>query len=786
MNKFNKRLGGLKSLLHLLNNKKSSSSSLARLYSISFSIVKGSPLSVFNQETGSYQETPIFSVQRNNTAKPTEVATKQTINLTKYGSHHEHNKIKGIKPIPIQTRKENIESSNAFIASSARILLNNRKFEDVINLIKSSCPKDENGDLDIKTIASQEAGTEVLLKLHQAYAAMKNLEEMKKIIQHITNPLMYNKFQGEIIKHHAATDNHVEALKLLGNMAYIPYWNLIFLGVTKLVVYRIPESTHEIITFLNQYIENHKHEINNTISEPSQHLKDLPANYSIKDVIIRIRKFFDGTGYELDRVRFALMTIEALSLLEDFGTMEILFNILIDKNENNADVLSKLKGIMMHSLISLGRYEDALSVFFDIKTPPNIRTYEKLMHVYIGIGHYDFAIYLCETYVKNPTTEIYVLLIKAHILKGNIEKAEYILRDVIENSKLTDDSQIVMKTLLMSAYAEAGMIQQVQKLFDSIEKPDARCYNELMKAYCHIGDTKRVKEIFQSVPSKDAVSFLYLLDGLAIDGDSSTALKFYNLIPNPNHIHADAVVRALLADTKSGLDGALNFFNKLRNPSILTRKRILGAISKAGDLENALSFFKTIPNPDTECFGLLLRTFFYTQERYLSRAEEFFSRIPNPDAQCYASMISIYGRSGRLDLAEKMLHQYPSPSTLIAFFYAYFSNNPKESFWEKYETLEKLYPRCFDKPVYLASIKEAVKYKKKKQSIALFRIYLQKVQNKQTRDLLGLLLFIAKESSYRENETLTKEIIDAVPNCIATPNTLGQIKEIAFEIEQLI
>ena len=741
--------------------------------------------------------------RKNTVVKPPDMSKHSTQNLTKYGNHlvdfqrsreeqaayqsqHKINDNKGLD-------KEHLKSSHMFLSETARILLRkNGNPEEVIHLIKSMCSKDKTtGEIDLKFVLSNEYGLSVIHKLHQAYAALGQMTKMIEIQKAVDTMDIIsvddkNRFRGEFIRLCASSENYMEALNMLNQMPYTHSWNVIFLRVAKIILGEHPKKVTNVIELISSYIDINWYSINKNIPDTEQHFKP-PQNKeeTLDDVLSKIRKFFDLTSPELDRVRFAHVVIQAYFLNEDFETTEKVFNHFITKNEITSSVLQKLKGVMMHVYISLGRYEDALSVFFDIKAPPSAKSYEKLMQVYIDLGQMDFAIYLFENYIPTPSIEVYVLLLKAYILKGDIQRAEIITREVLEKNTITETTQIILKTLLMKAYAEEGSVVQVQKLFDSIKNPDTRCYNELMKVYSHVGDWRRVREIFQNMPQKDSVSFLYLLDSLALEGDSKIAVNVYQVVPNATSAHADAVVRACLADHKfGGLTVAQKFFETIKNPSLVTRKRILKAISKSGDISQSFTFFKTIPQPDMESYGILLRTLFFSSEdNVVESAEQLFNRIPQPDAFCYAHLISIYGKFGMVEKVDSCLEKYPSPYTVGAFFGAYIMNGLEEQLWEKYNVLFEKYPRCFTKYVYLEAIKEAIRYKQRRIAQKFFSIYLESSHTKQTRDLLTLLMCIRSESSYSDHTPLVEDILAAIPKCVATPNTVEQLNVIIAEFE---
>ncbi|KAL4562719.1 hypothetical protein LXL04_026749 [Taraxacum kok-saghyz] len=232
-------------------------------------------------------------------------------------------------------------------------------------------------------------------------------------------------------------------------------------------------------------------------------------------------------------------------------------------------------------------------------------------------------------------------------------------------------------------------------------KGHIRISNALVDMYAKQGELECAHKVFDEMPERDVVSWTSLVTGYAYNNTHEEALKLFcemrdsgikpdqivtasilsscaelTVLDFGQQIHADFIKSGFLSSlsvdnslvtfyTNCGsIEDANKVFNSMNTKNVITYTAIIMGYAKNGKSYESLTYYKQmIKNnikPDFITFiGLL---FACSHAGFVDQAREFFDSMmqnyqitPGPDH--YACMIDLLSRSGKINEAEKLLHE---------------------------------------------------------------------------------------------------------------------------------
>lgn len=157
---------------------------------------------------------------------------------------------------------------------------------------------------------------------------------------------------------------------------------------------------------------------------------------------------------------------------------------------------------------------------------------------------------------------------------------------------------IVIGNALVSMYGRCQSLDDAQKVFDKMPNRDVVSWNAIISAYAQNGDRKAAMRIFDQmqqagmIPNK--VTFICVLDAVSSQADLLDTRWFHARV-QLSDFHSDVIVATTLINMhgKTGnLINALNTFDLLREPNVVSWTAMISAHSFNNQDKEALQFFE--------------------------------------------------------------------------------------------------------------------------------------------------------------------------------------------------
>ncbi|KAF8410759.1 hypothetical protein HHK36_003296 [Tetracentron sinense] len=206
-------------------------------------------------------------------------------------------------------------------------------------------------------------------------------------------------------------------------------------------------------------------------------------------------------------------------------------------------------------------------------------------------------------------------IVSGYALNGILDKSLILFNEMKMANQRPDSITVVS---ILQACASLGALHQGKWIHNFVIKnrvgPRISVDTALIDMYSKCGDINTAQKCFNEMPRQDVISWSTIIAGYGSHGKGETALRLYSEFLRsgikPNHV---TFLSILSACSHSGLvlQGLRIFQSMTQNfgvePKLEHRACIVDLLSRAGMVQEAYSFFKTMfPEPTIDVLGILL------------------------------------------------------------------------------------------------------------------------------------------------------------------------------------
>lgn len=207
-------------------------------------------------------------------------------------------------------------------------------------------------------------------------------------------------------------------------------------------------------------------------------------------------------------------------------------------------------------------------------------------------------------------------------------------------------SNVFVSTALIGFYIRIDSLNNAQKVFVDIPRPNVVSWNSMISGCVHCGQFRKALSFFLQLERSDISPDSYSLTAaLAASGQLS-------FLPLGKSIHSKVVKLGVessifasncLIDMygKCGsVEDAVLMFNKMADKDTISWNSVISANARSGGLQQAISFLQQMPNPDTISYNEVI--YGLAQFGNIEDATKILSKMPNPNSSSWNSIISGY------------------------------------------------------------------------------------------------------------------------------------------------
>ncbi|KGN44257.1 pentatricopeptide repeat-containing protein At2g42920, chloroplastic [Cucumis sativus] len=252
--------------------------------------------------------------------------------------------------------------------------------------------------------------------------------------------------------------------------------------------------------------------------------------------------------------------------------------------------------------------------------------------------------------VKNPIS--WNSMIGGYVRNGMFKEALKLFIKMQEER--IQPSEFTMVSLL-NASAQIGALRQGVWIHEYIKKNNlqlnAIVVTAIIDMYCKCGSIGNALQVFEKIPCRSLSSWNSMIFGLAVNGCEKEAILVFKMLESsslkPDCISFMAVLTA--CNHGAMVDEGMEFFSRMKNtyriePSIKHYNLMVDMISRAGFLEEAEQFIKTMPiEKDAIIWGCLLSACrIYGNTEMAKRAAEKVNELDPEETMGYVLMANIH------------------------------------------------------------------------------------------------------------------------------------------------
>lgn len=239
--------------------------------------------------------------------------------------------------------------------------------------------------------------------------------------------------------------------------------------------------------------------------------------------------------------------------------------------------------------------------------------------------------------------------------------------DVPESRSLFDtmddnDKDVVACTAVICGYTKIGLMDDAQRLFDSMTERNVISWSAMVAGYANCGNMEAAKEFYDTMTEKNSVTWVAMIAGYGKRGDVREAKKVFDEIVEPD---ASCWAAMTVCYVQNGYaKAAIEMYKVMRGENVrISEVAMVGAISacaQLGDVEMAATLAKHVDEGYCgKFFWQSLRYSFAKLLQLVSHQCRFGPKILKPlfcilsDRTNYISnaLIHMHSKCGCLDLA---------------------------------------------------------------------------------------------------------------------------------------
>ncbi|XP_024517208.1 pentatricopeptide repeat-containing protein At4g02750-like [Selaginella moellendorffii] len=245
------------------------------------------------------------------------------------------------------------------------------------------------------------------------------------------------------------------------------------------------------------------------------------------------------------------------------------------------------------------------------------------------------------------------LLVEMYGKCGSLDEAQRVF-DRLERPN------IVSWTILMGIYTENREIARARRVFDQMPHKDAVAWNAMIKAYAQLGHLDEAKVVFDRMPDHDVSSWNTLIAAYAQNSSVYEAKQIFDTMPDRNVVSWNAMLAAFAQN--GHIHESRKLFNAMPQRDVVSWTAMVTAYAQCGKLPEATAIFDTMPERTLIAFTVLIAV--NAQQGHLFQAKLLFDQLPQQDSHTLTAMITAYGQSGDVVRAQRLFDQMPNPNVV--------------------------------------------------------------------------------------------------------------------------
>lgn len=227
---------------------------------------------------------------------------------------------------------------------------------------------------------------------------------------------------------------------------------------------------------------------------------------------------------------------------------------------------------------------------------------------------------------------------------------------------------------MISGYTRSGDVGLARKLFDGMERRDVFSWNAMIACYAQNGCTRDAIHLFNRMRKPDSgvwpdeMTFSSVISACSQLGDLRFGLWVEEYMGCVG-VQFDDHLRTALIDLYSkcgGMDKAFELFDGLKERDLVAYSALIVGCAINGRSADAISLFKGMLeakiSPNEVTFMGLLTAYNHAglvEEGYRCFASMWPRHRVPPSVDHYAIMVDLFGRSGRLEEAYRLIRKMP-------------------------------------------------------------------------------------------------------------------------------
>ncbi|KAH7438788.1 hypothetical protein KP509_04G031200 [Ceratopteris richardii] len=311
---------------------------------------------------------------------------------------------------------------------------------------------------------------------------------------------------------------------------------------------------------------------------------------------------------------------------------------------------------------------------------PNTVAWNALLTGYVQHGHSDEVLNSFQQMQSeglSPDSVTYGCVLKACAISGALDKGKQFHTEISGKNLLKDN--ITLSTALIDMYAKCGALLEAQRVFDELAPRDVISWSALISGYAQHGHGNEALNCFEQMQleglSPDAVTFACILKAC---GDMKVMHKGEQVhmeIAKQGLLETNPFLGNALVDmyVKCGdLRKAILVLEKLPSRDVVSWGTLMVGFRQHGQSEKVLDCFQQMQDegilPDALTYCCVLSACSHLgsiEEGYLHFETMTIKYCIKPDIEHYICLIDLFGRSGHLDKAVKVIQEMPSSNSYV-------------------------------------------------------------------------------------------------------------------------
>ncbi|XP_058086445.1 pentatricopeptide repeat-containing protein At5g06540 [Magnolia sinica] len=344
----------------------------------------------------------------------------------------------------------------------------------------------------------------------------------------------------------------------------------------------------------------------------------------------------------------------------------------------------------------------ARRVFSQIQNP-NTFIYNAMIRAYSASDNPQQSIHLynqLQCRCLRPDNLTFPFLLKSSTHFASLEMGMQINGQII---RYGFESDVYVQNSLVHMYAASGDLQTAERIFYRISHLDIVSWTSMIGGYNRCGDVRSARQLFDRMPQRNVVTWSIMIRGYARNGHFDQAVNLFRVMKAEN-VRANETVMVSVISSCAHL-GALEQGRRAHDYVVknnLAVNLILGTAlvdmyARCGDSRKAIEVFEQLTERDVLCWttviaGLAMHGHAEMSLEYFTRMVETgvmprdvtFTAVLSacshgglvergfklfesmredykiePRLEHYGCMVDLLGRAGKLDEAERFIHQLP-------------------------------------------------------------------------------------------------------------------------------